>query len=332
MFMKWLFIIIFAVFVIWFFYSLFTSKPIPLERENLFIGGVKCGKTGTASVYMLRWFKSRYRSYILSFVRHPFNKEKRKPKPYVYSSIPLKLPYCQKARSLTEDYLLMEKLLPTECTSVFFDEVGQVANQYDYDFEAVKVNIQTFIRFYGHFIKDGYVFTTEQASDFIAKPIRARFNCAVEVKKFHRCLFFPLGKVKWQSIKITNDVMNTKDVSEDSWNTDFFIFPYGRRYDPRAYSEAYALGFTHERPPEEWDCKVSMKTRYLPDVRRAPERSIFSPVAGDSQEGNGCEAPSPLGNPGGEESAEEMPTKDEAKNEEFPLLDITDIINSLSFE
>ena len=330
--MKWLFIIVFAILVIWFFYSLFTSKPIPLERENLFIGGVKCGKTGTASVYMLRWFKSRYRSYILSFVRHPFNKEKRKPKPHIYSSIPLKLPYFQKSRSLTEDYLLMEKLLPTECTSVFFDEVGQVANQYDYDYEAVKVNIQTFIRFYGHFIKDGYVFTTEQASDFIAKPIRARFNCAVEVKKFHRCLFFPLGKVKWQSIKITNDVMNTKDVSEDSWNTDFFIFPYGRRYDPRAYSEAYALGFTHERPPEEWDCKVSMKTRYLPDVRRAPERSIFSPVAGDSQEGNGCEAPSPLGNPNGEETASEIPTKDEEKNEEFPLLDITDIILSLNHD
>ena len=277
---KFVFFLFVLFLFIWFFWSLFTSKPIPLERENLFIGGVKCGKTGTGTVYLMKWYKDRFKQYIWSCVRHPRRKDKRKPKPYVYSSIPLKLPYCQKARSLTEDYLIMEKLLPVECTSVFFDEVGQVANQYDYDYEAVKVNIQTFIRFYGHFIKDGYVFTTEQASDFIAKPIRARFNGAVEVRRFRRCWFIlPFGKVNWQSIKMTNDVLNTKDVSDTSWNTDFFWFPYVRRYDPRAYSEAYALGFTHERPPEEWDCKVSMKTRYLPDVRRAPKRDIIAPVS-----------------------------------------------------
>lgn len=279
--MKYVLIVSLIVFAIWFFYSLFTSKSIPLERENLFIGGVKCGKTGTGSVYLIKWFKSRYRRYIFSKIKHPFNKKKRAPKPVVYTSIPFKLPYKQKSRSLTENYLLMEDLLPDECTSIFFDEVGQVANQYDYDYESVKVNIQTFIRFYGHFIKDGYVFTTEQASDFIAKPIRARFNCAVEVKRFHRCFIFPLGKVKWRSIGMTNDIMNTKDVSEDSWNTCFFFFPYKRRYDPRAYSEAYALGFTHERPPVFWDCKSSMKTRYLADVRRKPERSIYAPIVGE---------------------------------------------------
>lgn len=277
--MKFIFFVIVISFLIWFFWSLFTSKPIPLERENLFIGGVKCGKTGTASVYLMKWYKDRFKRYFWSCIRHPWKKDKREPKPYVYSSIPLKLPYRQKARSLTEDYLLMEKLLPVDCTSVFFDEVGQVANQYDYDYEAVKVNIQTFIRFYGHFIKDGYIFTTEQASDFIAKPIRARFNGAVEVRRFRRCFWIlPFGKVAWQSIKMTNDVMNMKDVSDTSWNVDFFWFPYVRRYDPRAYSEAYALGFTHERPPEEWDCKLSMKTRYLADVRRASTRSIFAPV------------------------------------------------------
>ena len=305
--MKVIFFIILVAFLIWFFWSLFTSKPIPLERENLFIGGVKCGKTGTASVYLMKWYKDRFKRYFRSCIFHPKNKAKREPKPYVYSSIPLKLPYFQKARSLTEDYLLMEKLLPTDCTSIFFDEVGQVANQYDYDYDSVKVNIQTFIRFYGHFIKDGYIFTTEQASDFIAKPIRARFNGAIEVRRFRRCfLILPFGKVAWQAIKMTNDVMNMKDVSDTSWNVDFFWFPYTRRYDPRAYSEAYALGFTHERPPEEWDCKVSMKTRYLADVRRVSTRNIFAPVivpgeeaaaappVGCSQEGDVSEAAPPL--------------------------------------
>lgn len=317
-----IFLIIFGIlFLVWFFWSLFTSKPIPLERENLFIGGVKCGKTGTATVYCMKWYKDRFKRYIKSCIMHPKDKSKREPKPYVYSSIPLKLPYGQKARSLTEEYLLMEKLLPTECTTVFFDEVGQVANQYDYDYDAVKVNIQTFIRFYGHFIKDGYIFTTEQASDFIAKPIRARFNAAVEVRRFRRCWWIlPLGKVDWQGIKITNDIMNTKDVSDTAWNTDFFFFPYTRRYDPRAYSEAYALGFTHEKPPEEWDCNVSMKTRYLADVRRDPKRDIFAPVnipeedptEGDLQEGDVSEAAPPL--------ADEPEELHEAPSSRFTLL------------
>lgn len=206
----------------------------------------------------------------------------------------------------------------------FFDEVGQVASQYDYDFESVKVNIQTFIRFYGHFIKDGYVFSTEQSSDFIAKPIRARFNGAIEVRRFRRCFgILPFGKVSWQLIKITNDVMNTKDVKDTSWNVDFFWFPYVRRYDAHCYSEAYELGFTHELPPEEWDCKVSMKTRYLPDVRRKSSRNIFKPVKKD---------PESVNLPQGDVSGAAPPAASNSglENGDFPLLDITDIIPSLS--
>lgn len=324
--MKTIFFIIVIAFFIWFVWSLIKSQPIPLERENLFIGGVKCGKTGTGTVYLMKWFNNRFIEYIKSCIRHPKNKQKRAPKPVVYSSIPLKLPYFQKAKSLTEEHLLMEKLLPNECTSVFFDEVGQVASQYDYDYPSVKVNIQTFIRFYGHFIKDGYIFTTEQASDFIAKPIRARFNSAIEVRRFHRCFgFLPFGKVYWQSLKITNDIMNTKDVSDNDWNVDFFWFPYVRRYDPRCYSEAYELGFTHELPPEEWDCKVSMKTRYLPDVRRKSTRDIFSPIK---------KAPEMEIMPQGDvrEAAPPAASNSGLENGDFPLLDITDIINSLSAE
>lgn len=297
--MKTVLIIAGLAFLVWFFWSLFTSKPIPQEYLVCFIGGLGSGKTFLAVRNVVRWFKRAWRKYKWSCFFHPIRKDKRKTQPHVYSNIPIRLGNRFNRRMsevLTTEHLFNERLKDRNSIT-FIDEVGQVADQYKFDLKPVKENVQIGIRFDRQWMATdvpGHMYFTEQASDFIAKPIRGRFNSLIEVRGLHRCLFFPLGKVKWREISVTNDVVNIKDVGAEGFNTYFFWMPYAKRYDSKVYSETYDQGFSHEVPERwEWD---KLKTRYILDVRKKCTRHMFKPVQapapGESPE-RGSGAPSP---------------------------------------
>lgn len=280
--MKTWLIIAGAAFVIWLVYELITSKPIPKEYLGVFIGGLGSGKTYLAQKRTIRWYKSEMRSYYLSCLLHPFKKSKRRLKPYVYSNIPLRVGNVfnrRMAKVLTKEILFLEEMAEP-CSAFLFDELGQVANQNDYDLPAVKFNVQTHIRYMRQFYENGNFEGSEQCTDFVAKPIRGRFNIVINLRKLHRILFLPFGIVRWQSISMTQDIVNVSDVQGSDWNKYFFWMPYGRRYSSKPYSEARKYGFTHT-PPQEWHWSY-LKTRYVIDVRRECTRDIYAPAAGVS--------------------------------------------------
>ena len=72
--MKTALIITGIVFLVWFFLSLFTSKPIPEEYLTCFIGGLGSGKTYLAVRKVVRWFKRSWRKYSWSVFFHPVRK------------------------------------------------------------------------------------------------------------------------------------------------------------------------------------------------------------------------------------------------------------------
>lgn len=293
--MKAALIIIAGVFIVWLVVSIILSKPIPQEYLTCFIGGLGSGKTCMAVMHVVKWYKKAYAVYRRSCFFHPFRKDKRKSKPHVYSNIPIRLGNRRNKRMsdvLTTEHLFAEKLKDRNSIT-FIDEVGQICDQYKFDIPAVKNNVQVSIRFDRQWMDTeipGHCYFTEQASDFIAKPIRGRFNALIELRGLHRCLFLPFGKVKWREISVTNDIVNIKDVGKDDFNTYFFWMPYTKRYDSKVYSEAYDLGFTHDVPDRwEWD---KLKTRYILDVRKECKRDMFGQAPWESPE-RGSAAPSP---------------------------------------
>lgn len=276
--MKAVLIIVGILALVWFFYEVFTSKPIPKEYLGVFIGGLGSGKTYLAHRRILEWYRREYRDYKWSCFFHPFNKKKRREKPYVYSNIPLRIGNRFNKRMsevLTKEILFLEEPA-APCSAFLFDELGQVANQYTFDLPAVKFNVQTHIRFMRQFYKNGDFEATEQCTDFVAKPIRGRFNIVINLRKLHRIGFLPFGKVYWQQISMTQDITNVSDVMGGNWNKWFFWMPYGRRYDSKPYSNARIDGFTHIAPDKwEWN---NLKTNYIIDVSQPCYRDIYQSI------------------------------------------------------
>lgn len=273
---MWIFYVVLIVLTIYVIYQFVTSKPIPEEWLNCFIGGLGAGKTYVAVMRLVASYMAKYTRYVWSIIRHPFKRNKWLPCPQAYSDIPVRLVGRKMTNVLTTEHIFMEKLLP-QGSDVLFDELGQAADQYAYDVPAVKKNVQTFIRFLRQFVS-GKFYSTEQSSDFIAKAIRGRFNTIIELRDLHRVLgILPFGKVYWRKILVTNDTMNVNTLGEDEWNHYFFWMGYRRHYDSKPYSEAYEQGFTHEAP-EHWDYK-NLKTRYIIDVRKPCRRDIYDSVS-----------------------------------------------------
>ncbi len=265
-------IVILIGLAVWLGYEFITSKPIPTEYLNCNIGGLGAGKTFLAVRGVIQRYHKKLWSYYWSIWRHPLRKEKQKVKPTVYSNIPLILDRFTMAKVLKKEHIFMEELLPQN-SDVLFDEIGQACDQFKYDIPAVKHNVQTFVRFLRQFV-GGMLFSTEQSSDFIAKPIRARFSKIVEVKHFHRVLgFLPFCKVYWRAYSVTNDVVNISDVKDNKYNKFFFFCWYGKHYHSKPYAPAYKEGFTHEAP-EKWDRK-NLQTRYIIDVTQPCVRDLY---------------------------------------------------------
>lgn len=198
-------IVILIGLAIWLGYEFLTSKPIPQEYLNCNIGGLGAGKTFLAVRGVIQRYHKKMWSYYWSIYCHPLRKEKQKVKPTVYSNIPLILDRFTMAKVLKKEHIFMEEMLPQN-SDVLFDEIGQACDQFKYDIPAVKHNVQTFVRFLRQFV-GGMLFSTEQSSDFIAKPIRARFSKIVEVKHFHRVLgFLPFCKVYWRAYSVLNNL------------------------------------------------------------------------------------------------------------------------------
>jgi len=240
------------------------SKKFPLDTVICLTGGLGTGKTLIAVNQAIR----EYRKRLLMWKLGLYNKRKglkiikRAEMPKLYSNIPilLKRPiYISKkliphreyfSEVLTYEHILLLNKIP-EYSVILIDEVGQVADQYQYDNPFIMQNLQQFIRYFRHFV-DGKLILTDQSSSNIVVAIRRRINKIYNLHDFKRNWFF-FYKVKVQELFITEDIMST---AEQNINKEYEFF-YGllslkwlkflditrlwtyKKYDSRCYSVMY---------------------------------------------------------------------------------------------
>lgn len=261
------FLIIFVVFVVGAIsvtLNFLRSKKFPSDTVICLTGGLGTGKTLIAVDRAIR----EYRKSLLMWRLGLYNKRKglkltkKADMPKLYSNIPLLLrrpiyisnrliPHKEYfSEVLTYEHILLLNRIP-EYSVVMIDEVGQVADQYQYDNPFVMQDLQKFIRYFRHFV-DGKLILTDQSSSNIVVAIRRRINKIYNLHDFRRNWFF-FFKVKVQELFISEDIMTT---SEQDIHKDYEFF-YGllplkwlkflditrlwtyKKYDSRCYSVMY---------------------------------------------------------------------------------------------
>jgi hypothetical protein len=268
-------LIILLVLVGVYLYNIIFAKRIPTNTVLVFTGTMGSGKSFLGVKQTIKHYKKMKLLYLLKLI---------KDKPSIYSNIPLYLGkkwfiFGQErwANVLTVNHLVGEIELPQYC-SIFIDEIGDVADQYQYDNPLVQQFIQRFLRYYRHWI-DGQIVIASQSIDDLAKPLRSKVSQVYNLQDFRRYLLF-FYKVNVNEITLMED---TKSMNTIQTEQEFFFgfplpFKYLKRlnkilfplhvkyYDSRCYSVTY-------KPPKneisvQW---AHYKTDYIIDVPKLPQ-------------------------------------------------------------
>lgn len=285
-----LYLIVFAIFIIGSVsvtLNYIRSKKFPLDTVICLTGGLGTGKTLIAVDRAIKEYRKRLFMWRIGL----YNKRKglmvikKAEMPKLYSNIPVLLkrpiyisrkliPYKEYfSEVLTYEHILLLDRIP-EYSVVLIDEVGQVADQYQYDNPFVMQNIQEFIRFFRHYV-DGKLILTDQSSSNIVVAVRRRINKIYNLYDFKRnWLFF--YKVKVQELFISEDVITTVEQNIQKLNEFFYgvlplrwlrflditkLFTY-KKYDSRCYSIMYdrVKRTSEDRQHEDF------KTDYIIDI------------------------------------------------------------------
>ncbi len=262
-----LYLIVFAIFIIGSVsvtLNYIRSKKFPLDTVICLTGGLGTGKTLIAVDKAIKEYRKRLLMWKLGLYdkRKGLKITKKADMPKLYSNIPilLKRPiYISKkiiphrkyfSEVLTYEHILLLNKIP-EYSVILIDEVGQVADQYQYDNPFIMQNLQQFIRYFRHFV-DGKLIITDQSSSNIVVAIRRRINKIYNLHDFRRNWFF-FYKVKVQELFITEDIMTTSEQNIQKEYEFFYgllplkwlkflditkLFTY-KKYDSRCYSIMY---------------------------------------------------------------------------------------------
>jgi len=262
----------------------FKQKRIPNNTIIAFTGGLGSGKTLLAVRHAIQSYRRSIREYYIERYVPIFNlfPKKYKEKPQFYSNIPVRVGWFwygkQMARVLTYEHLTLQTRIE-EYSTLLIDELGQFANQYEYDNPFVQQYIQEFIRFFRHYT-DGRLFITDQSSSNIVVSIRRRINQIYNLSNFKRILFF--YKVNVSEIHITEDLLNIQDsLTPDQEQPYFFglmlpklinrLFRVKPRYDSRCYSINYHAEY--DKHNSIW---VKLKTDYFIELpNNSDMRKLF---------------------------------------------------------
>ena len=261
------FLIIFVIFVVGAIsvtLNFLRSKKFPQDTVICLTGGLGTGKTLIAVDQAIKEYRKRLLMWRLGLYnkRKGLKLIKKAEMPRLYSNIPLLLrrpiyisrkliPHREYfSEVLTYEHILLLDRVP-EYSVVMIDEVGQVADQYQYDNPFVMQDLQKFVRYFRHFV-DGKLILTDQSSSNIVVAIRRRINKIYNLHDFKRNWFF-FFKVKVQELFISEDIMTT---AEENIHKDYEFF-YGllplkwlrflditrlwtyKKYDSRCYSVMY---------------------------------------------------------------------------------------------
>lgn len=230
--MTFLYIIL-AIALIWLFVKPYVIKH---DTVSLYTGSLGSGKTLVGVSDALRMLR---KNRIKVFWHNLWHKDK-KPKPMLYSSIPIQISKKEKSLDLKTEHILMTERI-TEKSVVFIDEVSLFLNS----FETVITNnnvktVEEMATLFRHYTKGGFLIMTTQNTSKCNYVIRYCCNECFNLSNFNTIPIIHF--VYWHKIRhitLTDDVKTIEEgQSED--NSDWHFGFFGRRkYDTYAFSERY---------------------------------------------------------------------------------------------
>lgn len=227
-------------------------KPYVIKYDTtlLFVGGLGSGKTLNSvktaiTLYkknVLLWKWSRFKNKIKNLFRSKNKKiifDIKKPK--LYSNIPIKLsgPLSKKEKYsevLTKEHLTLKSRL-VEYSVVLIDEAPLLVNQFNYNIDVVKNNLNEFIALFRHYV-GGYLILNGQAESEIVKQIRVKLNVYYwcfdfrRFWKFYSCSVLQ-NRVSEQTITLSNEFL------EENVKRKYGILT--KRYNSRCYKHRYEV-------------------------------------------------------------------------------------------
>lgn len=217
---------------------IFIVKPYFIHYDTVicFTGGLGSGKSLISTQMAVKLLKKNRLKVKIHNLLHP---RKKRPKPMLYSSIPLRISRKEWALQLRPEHLILQEKLPERCV-VFLDEIDSFASQFQFKEPNIIQNFDEFCRFYRHYTKGGYLVCNTQCTDNLVLQVRRRMNTVFNLMHFKKW-FWVFYTVKVRNISISEEIktIETEDV-EDNMSTLFGFLPiFCRRYDTYCYSGRY---------------------------------------------------------------------------------------------
>ena len=118
-------------------------------RDTLiaFTGGLGSGKTFFSVQIAIKALRIERLRWWVNKIIHP---KEKKPKPMLYSSIPIRISKREMSCVLTPEILLLQEPIP-EYSIVMIDEIGGFCSQFDYQVKNVEY-FDDFVRYFRHYI------------------------------------------------------------------------------------------------------------------------------------------------------------------------------------
>lgn len=254
------FLVILAIIIVVFIgFKFANSTPLAKSCVYFLSGKMGSGKTYIGVDMVLRAWKSAcFYTKLYNF----FHKNNKKEKPLLLSNVPIGkykqgIMVDKYSTDLKYEHVVGEIRIPLN-SSIFIDEAGLLANQFD--FQSLGVHEQaTFLRFFRQNIgrKFGKIIYIDQASSEVAKSLRIRCGMVYNLQNFRRWLkFMPFYICEYIPLLIADDSVSNNTNSglqlrkfgmrkEQSFAPYLFGFmPYKtKRYNTYAFAGLYNSKF-----------------------------------------------------------------------------------------
>lgn len=209
-------------------------------RDTLiaFTGGLGSGKTFFSVQTAIKALRIERLRWWVNKIVHP---KEKKPKPMLYSSIPIRISKREMSCVLTPEILLLQEPIP-EHSVVMIDEIGGFCSQFDYQVKNVEY-FDDFVRYFRHYI-GGKLIVNDQCSENILLQVRRRLNT---VYNLMRCRMWgvPFGRKFFASVKVRNISISEEIKTIEEGHTEenhqlaITFVPWHYRYATRCYRVRY---------------------------------------------------------------------------------------------
>lgn len=266
-------IILIIVAIIAFVIAWKVLKPyfIKYDTTILFIGGLGSGKTLNSvneAITLLKkvrmsWYLGKLKNDFLNLFRKKAKKVKYNvKKPCLYSNIPIvvKKPLFSKkieySVQLTKEHLTLKDRI-IEHSVVLIDEMPLLVNQFNWNQEEVKNNLNEFIALFRHYV-GGFLILNGQAESEIVKQVRVKLNVYYWCFNFRKFLCF--YKVSLMQNRVSEETITlSSEFTEENTKNKYGILT--KKYNSRCYAKRYLkVPYTD---PNNWNSKDLTTNRII---------------------------------------------------------------------